>query len=71
MLNLASLIILGISSFIAVIFAPKEYRVTVLAFIITIVIIATVIYFFSYVALPVVSFIAFMIAMNMIRMRLS
>lgn len=71
MLNLASLIILGLSSIVAVIFAPKEFRVTVFAFIITVVVITTVVYFFSYVALPVVSFIVFIIAMNMIRLRLS
>lgn len=70
MFNEAALVILAISSLLAVIFAPKELRMAVFVGITTIIVLFTVIYFFSYIALPFVSFVTLCVAVHMIRLRI-
>lgn len=70
MLDQASLIILAISSFITVAFAPRELRVAIFMIVASIIAFAATVYFFSFIALPVTSFIILCFAVNVIRKRL-
>jgi len=70
MLDKASLIIMFVSAFLTVIFAPRELRVAMFMIVGSVIAFAAVIYFFSYIAIPVTSFIILCFAVNVIRHRI-
>lgn len=71
MFNEAALIVLAVSSLLAVLLAPRELRMMIFVGIMSIIVLSTIIYFFSYIVLPFISFITMCVAIFVVRLRMS